>query len=298
MTAPNQMMNNKSQPTIATVYRDIISRLSPSLGDGESRAAARVIMEDVRGATPTDLVVNGDRTVEPPTLGRIYDIVARIISGEPVQYAVGSARFYGMDFTVTPDVLIPRPETEGLVDMIVSQWSGRDDLRVLDCGTGSGCIAIALARNLPFSAIDAIDISNAALKVAEENSRRLKTSVGFYRRDILKLTPPDAPLYDIIVSNPPYIARDEAAAMDDRVLGYEPAGALFVPNDNPLIFYRAISAYAVKALKAGGRLYFEINPRFRDAMTAMLADDGFTDIDTRRDYLGRYRFVSASKPAI
>lgn len=292
------MMNNKSQPTIATVYRDIISRLSPSLGDGESRAAARVIMEDVRGATPTDLVVNGDRTVEPPTLGRIYDIVARIISGEPVQYAVGSARFYGMDFTVTPDVLIPRPETEGLVDMIVSQWSGRDDLRVLDCGTGSGCIAIALARNLPFSAIDAIDISNAALKVAEENSRRLKTSVGFYRRDILKLTPPDAPLYDIIVSNPPYIARDEAAAMDDRVLGYEPAGALFVPNDNPLIFYRAISAYAVKALKAGGRLYFEINPRFRDAMTAMLADDGFTDIDTRRDYLGRYRFVSASKPAI
>ncbi len=296
MTAPNQMMNNKSQPTIATVYRDIISRLSPSLG--ESRAAARVIMEDVRGATPTDLVVNGDRTVEPPTLGRIYDIVARIISGEPVQYAVGSARFYGMDFTVTPDVLIPRPETEGLVDMIVSQWSGRDDLRVLDCGTGSGCIAIALARNLPFSAIDAIDISNAALKVAEENSRRLKTSVGFYRRDILKLTPPDAPLYDIIVSNPPYIARDEAAAMDDRVLGYEPAGALFVPDDNPLIFYRAISAYAVKALKAGGRLYFEINPRFRDAMTAMLADDGFTDIDTRRDYLGRYRFVSASKPAI
>ena len=298
MTAPNQMMNNKSQPTIATVYRDIISRLSPSLGDGESRAAARVIMEDVRGATPTDLVVNGDRTVEPPTLGRIYDIVARIISGEPVQYAVGSARFYGMDFTVTPDVLIPRPETEGLVDMIVSQWSGRDDLRVLDCGTGSGCIAIALARNLPFSAIDAIDISNAALKVAEENSRRLKTSVGFYRRDILKLTPPDAPLYDIIVSNPPYIARDEAAAMDDRVLGYEPAGALFVPDDNPLIFYRAISAYAVKALKAGGRLYFEINPRFRDAMTAMLAYDGFTDIDTRRDYLGRYRFVSASKPAI
>ena len=292
------MMNNKSQPTIATVYRDIISRLSPSLGDGESRAAARVIMEDVRGATPTDLVVNGDRTVEPPTLGRIYDIVARIISGEPVQYAVGSARFYGMDFTVTPDVLIPRPETEGLVDMIVSQWSGRDDLRVLDCGTGSGCIAIALARNLPFSAIDAIDISNAALKVAEENSRRLKTSVGFYRRDILKLTPPDAPLYDIIVSNPPYIARDEAAAMDDRVLGYEPAGALFVPDDNPLIFYRAISAYAVKALKAGGRLYFEIKPRFRDAMTAMLADDGFTDIDTRRDYLGRYRFVSASKPAI
>ena len=292
------MMNNKSQPTIATVYRDIISRLSPSLGDGESRAAARVIMEDVRGATPTDLVVNGDRTVEPPTLGRIYDIVARIISGEPVQYAVGSARFYGMDFTVTPDVLIPRPETEGLVDMIVSQWSGRDDLRVLDCGTGSGCIAIALARNLPFSAIDAIDISNAALKVAEENSRRLKTSVGFYRRDILKLTPPDAPLYDIIVSNPPYIARDEAAAMDDRVLGYEPAGALFVPDDNPLIFYRAISAYAVKALKAGGRLYFEINPRFRDAMTAMLVDDGFTDIDTRRDYLGRYRFVSASKPAI
>ena len=255
-------------------------------------------MEDVRGATPTDLVVNGDRTVEPPTLGRIYDIVARIISGEPVQYAVGSARFYGIDFTVTPDVLIPRPETEGLVDMIVSQWSGRDDLRVLDCGTGSGCIAIALARNLPFSAIDAIDISNAALKVAEENSRRLKTSVGFYRRDILKLTPPDAPLYDIIVSNPPYIARDEAAAMDDRVLGYEPADALFVPDDNPLIFYRAISAYAVKALKAGGRLYFEINPRFRDAMTAMLADDGFTDIDTRRDYLGRYRFVSASKPAI
>ena len=285
-----------TNPTIDSVYRSIISRLTPVLGQSEARSAARVIMEDVRGVTPTDLKVNASRTVEQATVGRIDDIVRRVITGEPVQYAVGTARFYGMDFIVTPDVLIPRPETEGLVDMIVKNWGRSDDLKVLDCGTGSGCIAIALARNLPFSEVDAIDISESALDVAAKNSLRLKASVRFSKHDILKLATPDEPVYDIIVSNPPYIAAEEAADMDDRVIKYEPYNALFVPDNDPLVFYRSIISYAVAALRPGGGLYFEINPRFGPGIEAMLRDRGFADIDMQRDYLGRYRFITAGSP--
>ena len=170
--------------TVTDLYKKLLSTLTPVLGDSEARSAARVILEDVRGITQTDLVVNGHRTVEPETLKQIEAISDRICAGEPVQYAVGSARFYGMDFKVNPSVLIPRPETEGLVDMIVRDYGQRSDLRVLDCGTGSGCIAIALARNLPFASVDAIDISPDALKVATDNSSRLKVKVNFSCRDI------------------------------------------------------------------------------------------------------------------
>ncbi len=288
-----------SPATISSVYKELQETLTPALGQREATAAARVILEDVRGITQSDIIVNGHRTVEDLTLEKIRGIAAKVRDGEPVQYAIGTARFYGMDFAVTPAVLIPRPETEGLVDMIVNDHDGRRDLRILDCGTGSGCIAIALARTLPFARVDAIDISDAALALARENASTLKVagSVNFKKEDIMTLEA--APQeYDIIVSNPPYIAEKEAAAMDDRVKSFEPSTALFVPDDDPLVFYRKIATYAIKSLKAGRRIYFEINPLFADGMKRLLTDTGFADVDIQRDYIGRNRSASATKPTV
>lgn len=283
------------QPTVSDIYRELISVLTAPLGQREATAAARIILEDVRGVTPTDLVVNGHRTLENDTISRIRDIADKICSGMPVQYALGQARFYGMDFVVTPDVLIPRPETEGLVDMIINDCGSRNDLGILDCGTGSGCIAIALARHLRFADIRAIDISKAALKVAEDNARRLKARIVFAVLDILKLGTGIKDKYDIIVSNPPYITHCESADMDYRVKNYEPSGALFVPDDDPLKFYRPIALFAANALNPEGKLYFEINPLFVDELKEMLSTAGFSNVDAERDYLGRYRFIRASR---
>lgn len=282
--------------TIEELHKDLTATLSPILGDSEAKSAARIILEDIRGITPTDIVVNGYRTVEPETVERIKEITNRICAGEPVQYAVGCARFYGMDFKVTPAVLIPRPETEGLVDMIVRDYGNHNDLRILDCGTGSGCIAIALARNLPFAAVEAIDISEDALKVAAENASALKTKVRFDQTDILKLNNLSAPdyHYSIIVSNPPYIADSERKDMDSRVTDYEPALALFVRNENPIVFYTAISKFAAKVLSPNGALYFEINPLFVSQLKTMFAEVGFDNVEITRDYLGRYRYAKAT----
>ena len=283
-----------AQLTVNQLYRELVASLTPSLGEREAVSASRIILEDVRGITPTDLIVNGHRTVEDMTADRVRKIAAAVNEGEPVQYAVGSARFYGLDFLVSPVVLIPRPETEGLVDMIVKDYAGMSDLKVLDCGTGSGCIAIALARNLAFSKVDAIDISDDAIAVANDNAKVLKTSVNVYKRDILTLKP-DNERYDIIVSNPPYIADAEAAEMDKRVKDYEPRTALFVPDDDPLKFYRPIAEYAIETLNQDGTLYFEINPRFVDDMKQMLTSAGFNSVDAVRDYIGRYRYIKAKR---
>lgn len=283
-----------AQLTVNQLYRELVASLTPSLGEREAVSASRIILEDVRGITPTDLIVNGHRTVEDMTADRVRKIAAAVNEGEPVQYAVGSARFYGLDFLVSPAVLIPRPETEGLVDMIVKDYAGMSDLKVLDCGTGSGCIAIALARNLAFSKVDAIDISDDAIAVANVNAKVLKTSVNVYKRDILTLKP-DNECYDIIVSNPPYIADAEAAEMDKRVKDYEPRTALFVPDDDPLKFYRPIAEYAIETLNQDGTLYFEINPRFVDDMKQMLTSAGFNSVDAVRDYIGRYRYIKAKR---
>lgn len=282
--------------TVDELHRECVTGLTPFLGAGEARAAADIIFEDVRGMTRTDLVLYGHRTVEDFTVSRIRRIVADIAAGTPVQYAVGTARFCGMDFKVTPAVLIPRPETRWLVDRITDDAARRRDLKILDCGTGSGCIAIALARALAFADINAVDISADALDVARENAVRTGTSVNFIQADLLRLSAPSDPVYDIIVSNPPYIAESERSDMDPRVYEREPSQALFVPDSDPLKFYRAISGYASAALVPGGRLYFEINPRFADGMRSLLDSDGFEDIDICRDFTGKLRYAVATKP--
>ena len=204
------------------------ARLAPVYGEGEANAMVRLIFHHLKGWNTTDIIVNGDRQVSPYIHSLIERIVTRIIKGEPIQYVLGEARFYGMDFKVNRNVLIPRQETEELVDMIVNE-NKRSDLRVLDIGTGSGAIAVALCRNLRFPRVTAIDISDKALEVAEENARRLHANVFLRQKDIFTYMPPEDS-YDIIVSNPPYIPEEEKAGMERNVLDHEPALALFVPD--------------------------------------------------------------------
>lgn len=282
--------------SIREYYRTVTARLAAALSSqGEAAAAVSIIFEDVAGYSKTFIFANGDREITDSMQSRIKSVADRVVAGEPVQYAVGKARFMGNDFIVTPDVLIPRPETAGLVDMIVDRWGGRSDLDVCDVGTGSGCIAISLARALPFCRVTAIDVSAAAIAVARLNAASLKVNIDFVEADILTAVPPRG-LYDIIVSNPPYVTQSESADMDARVLDYEPGAALFVPDDDPLRFYRAIAAYGRAALKSGGMLYFEINQNFPDKTVTLLESKGFIDVAAQRDFKGNYRYVSAVQP--
>lgn len=280
---------------LRTVVGDAVARLAPKYGEGEARAMVRIIFENLKGWSPVDMVMKADTGVSEFIIGKVNGAIDRLMRDEPIQYVFGNARFYGMTLRVTRDTLIPRPETEELVDMIVKDYAGRRDLRVLDAGTGSGCIAIALARNLPFSRVEGIDVSDGALAVARGNAMMLKADVDFSNRDMLTLPLPEVPGYDVIVSNPPYIALGEQSSMEANVLDYEPAGALFVPDDNPLKFYKALSGYAIGALNPGGGLYFEINPLYARDLVAMLGRLGFDDVATFRDMHGRERFAVARK---
>lgn len=281
--------------SIAQYFDDTVRRLVPVTGADEAKDTARIIFEDTAGYDRKFIFINGNRELSDFKKSLIDSIVDKVLAGEPVQYAVGRARFMGNDYIVDPSVLIPRPETAGLVDLITARYGDCNDLQVLDIGTGSGCIAISLARALPFCRVDAIDISAAALDVARRNAAALKAKVNFIRSDILTAAPPHA-RYDIIVSNPPYIGESEKSEMDSRVLDYEPHGALFVPDSDPLLFYRAIARYGLKALKSGGHLYFEINSLYAVQMRDMLADEGYSDIGVQRDYRGNYRFATAVLP--
>lgn len=272
-------------------------RLEPLYGAGETQAMIREIFRSLKGWDTTEFTIRtaDDYQLSDYMRSKINDILTRLEKREPLQYILGTARFYGMDLHVEPGVLIPRPETEDLVRQITDDNSA-PDLHVADLGTGSGAIAIALSRYLPFSVVDAIDISPTAVSVARDNATDLHCSrVNIQHADMTRWQPAEAS-YDIVVSNPPYIDESERDGMDANVKDYEPAQALFVPDSDPLIFYRAIAREAIKALKPGGGLYLEINPRHADELTAMLRNDGYTDIQAWRDIQGMYRYIKARKP--
>lgn len=256
----------------------------------EVDAMIRIIMEDVFHCDPVDVALRGERELPDFAQQRVADIIVRLRRHEPLQYIVGCARFHGHQFKVTPAVLIPRPETEQLVDLIIDENPG-SDLRVLDMGTGSGCIAISLARALKFAEVDALDVSRDALAVARENAATLKVKVRFFESDMLSPQPPGR--YDIIVSNPPYICWSEREAMDRNVKDYEPGQALFVPDNDPLLFYKAIARYASQSLERGGRLYLEINQRFGAEVKHLLQDNGLDEVRIIDDSYGNPRFATA-----
>lgn len=282
--------------TIKEMQREVMDRLAPAVGEREARSMTSIILEDVKGYSPVDLVLYCDRELQDFTISKIRAIVDRVVSGEPLQYVIGTSRFMGNDFIVSPATLIPRQETSQLVDMIIKDHSHRKDLRVLDIGTGSGCIAVSLARGLKFADVSAMDVSEDAISVARRNAMRLNAAVRFFLADALRMPAEDKPLYDVIVSNPPYVDRSEASDMDSRVLDHEPHSAIFVPDDDPLLFYKAIAIYAQSALGTScGWMYFEINPRHAGDLCSLLTGMGFNDVTAYRDYCGKYRFISCVK---
>ncbi len=275
----------------------IRSRLSSHFPDGEAGSITRIVAEEMLHRAPVDVILHREEPVSPYMQDKVNVVVDRILADEPVQYIFGKTRFCGLELKVTPAVLIPRPETEQLVDIIVKEWGGRPDLHVLDCCTGSGCIAVALARALLFPVVDAVDISPEALVVARDNADSLNVKVNYGCVDVLSMSPPPEPICNIIVSNPPYVTESERGAMSSNVLDHEPAVALFVPDEDALRFYNAIARYAVKALLPGGKLYFEINPLFSADMLAMLRDTGFSDVELQADMYGKQRFAIALSPS-
>ena len=278
--------------TTHQVISDIKSALAAAYPEGEVRAFVRILFEEWMHYSTVDIYMRADSEVPPFVVEKMRYAVQRLLRHEPIQHIVGVAHFHGHRFAVSKHTLIPRPETEQLVDMIVDRNHDVPDLCVLDIGTGSGCIACSLARALRFAEVHAFDISQPALDLAAENARNLGVKVAFHHVDILNAVP-QPQQFHIIVSNPPYICMHEQQLMEDNVLRYEPHSALFVPDNDPMLFYRAIARYASVALKPGGKLYFEINAAYGNDTAQLLSDFHFADIEVVRDFYGRDRFVSA-----
>lgn len=263
------------------------------MGEGEAVAVTREALGHFLGLSAVDLVLKADREPGQSTQEALDRALKEIAGGCPVQYVTGEAWFQGMKLKVTPAVLIPRPETSQLVDLIVEENGGRKDLKVIDLCTGSGAIALALSRRLPFAEVVAAELSADALEVARANAGSLNCRIEFLQADVLK--PDRLPLgkFDIIVSNPPYIPQSEQGEVEKNVLDYEPHMALFVPDATPILFYEAIGRWASEHLNSEGRLYFEINPRYAKEITRSLQSQGFSDVVVMRDSFGRERFITA-----
>ena len=250
-------------------------------------------IQKVTGCSKSVLFANPGFSFSCSQENRLDVILTRLHSMEPIQYILGECEFYGLPFYVNPSVLIPRPETEELVDWIISDHSGQSG-NLLDIGTGSGCIAVASGKFLKSFSVSAIDISEAALAVAKKNAEKNNCHIQLIIADILKPDNIDFnDAFDVIVSNPPYVCEREKQTMSQNVLGYEPHLALFVPENDPLLFYKAIAMFGKKRLKAGGKIYLEINETLGKECVTLLDSLGYQDILLRKDIFGRDRMIRA-----
>lgn len=274
----------------------IRNTLRPFCSGTEAAWLSRIICCEMLGQSQTDYYLGKDINLSDGQKENVEDVLRRLCSNEPVQYIQGKALFCGREFRVSQDVLIPRPETEELVEMILGENSIPSPA-VLDVGTGSGCIAISLKLGIPAAAVRAFDVSAAALRIAESNAVRLSADVSFEEQDILSFDPAgNSDSLDLLVSNPPYITEREKTDMERNVLDWEPATALFVPDEDPLLFYRKIAQVGSVMLKrGGGRLYLEINRAYGREVASLLGDMGYIDIKVRKDMSGNDRFVSAAR---
>ena len=287
-------------------YDDIWRRLAGVYDQREARAVARMLVEEKFSLSFADIICGGVEALPDADKQWIEAAVKRLEQGEPIQYVLGWAWFGGLKFNVRSGVLIPRPETEWLVDNICAHPAPSNDrpLRILDIGTGSGCIALSIKQRLPETYVEAWDISTEALSIAADNARSLGLDVVWRQQDALNITPnvlstvpnynsavPDSPLWDVIVSNPPYICERERTDMARNVLEHEPSTALFVPDTDPLLFYRDITRYAVGSLNEGGRLLFECNTLYAGDTARMMADEGMTATQVYDDCFGKPRFA-------
>ena len=275
------------------VITEIRQALLPLYGKLEANALTRIICQEMLGQSPVDYFLGKDIALSANQKIFLQSILSRLKEFEPIQYIQQQAPFCGRRFYVTPDVLIPRPETAELVQLLTERLP--TNASILDIGTGSGCISISLSLALPAARVYACDISEEALSVAKINNERLHGSVSFFQTDILsyQLLPEDKGFYDAIVSNPPYITDREADDMSPNVLRYEPHKALFVPNEDPLLFYRKIGQLGLTMLKESGTLAFEINRAFGHEVRALLENLGYQDVKVIKDISHNDRFVFA-----
>lgn len=282
-------------------YNELWRQLTQVYDDYEAKAIARMVYEVRFGLMPSDLFIGKDTQLSTDDQKLLAEITQRLLTGEPIQYVLGEAEFGGRTFHVEPGVLIPRPETYELCQWIMEERRGKKEegrnTSILDIGTGSGCIACTLAAELSDAEVTAWDISDDALRIATENAKRTNVHVSFEKVDVLNtsLLNRERPAtgLDIIVSNPPYICNKERATMERNVLEHEPELALFVPDDDPLLFYRTIARFAAKALNPSGALYFEINPLYVSEMQQMLSEEGFSHTEIRNDQFGKQRFTKS-----
>lgn len=274
-------------------YRELWRTLEPLYGNGEARAVTDYVLDVCFGLSKADILCGAVEEMTAEKTAELNKIFGRLMEGEPVQYVLGRAEFCGRWFSVRPGVLIPRPETEELCAWITADSKASASPKVLDIGTGSGCIAITLQLDMPESKVTAWDISADALDVARENAQQLGANVNFVKLDALNAKPEGE--WDVIVSNPPYICEKEKKDMAVNVLEHEPHTALFVPDADPLLFYRAITRLAVQTLSKGGRLYFEINPIYADDTCHMMRAEGMSAVELRSDMYGKQRMAKGVK---
>lgn len=275
-------------------YRQLWQALLLYYDEREAQAVVRMMLEERFGLTLTDIVCDGVARLDASQQAELQGMMARLEQGEPIQYVMGYAPFYGRHFHVEPGVLIPRPETQQLVEWAVEEIGKSAARSVLDIGTGSGCIAISIALEAPLSEVSAWDISTDALRIARDNATSLHAPVEFRQQDALHAPMEDREKWDLIISNPPYVMEKERREMADNVLRHEPSLALFVPNDDPLRFYRAIARYGKHALRPGGTLLFEINPLLAEDMLRLLEDESYQHVQLIADAFGKSRFTKAT----
>jgi len=285
--------------SLDNLYKSTVLRLKALYIDQEARAMADRIMQHFLNLTPTQRITNGTSSADENKIPLIENAIIKLLNHVPLQYVLGKAYFLDLEFDVTSSVLIPRPETEEMLSLILKDYQSGTlvkNLRILDIGTGSGCIAISLKHYLPESTVTAVDISQEALHVAADNAVKNNTSVAFIQTDILDFNQWDSfAQYDLIVSNPPYVTHSEKQFMHPNVLDHEPHTALFVPDDDPLIFYRRIVNFAKSKLSDRGCLWFEINEMFGDELKNMALSQGFKEVNNIFDIRGKSRFLQCFK---
>lgn len=275
--------------------QDLLKELLNVYPEKEQESIIWLILEQLLGLKRLDLLQNTKVKLEAAQRFELEEIMERLNHHEPIQYILGNAHFFGLTFQVNPNVLIPRQETEELVKLVITE-APKGTIRILDVGTGSGCIAVSLAKNLEAAQVEALDISQAALYVAKENAKRNGVNVSFIQGDILAETKPVNPeTYDIIVSNPPYVMQSEMASMQLNVLDFEPKLALFVPDSEALLYYRHIGNMAYQSLKPGGCLYVEINEQLGYETLQILMGYGFKEGSILQDIHKKDRIIRCRK---
>jgi release factor glutamine methyltransferase len=281
--------------TVRQIINETHLQLKGQYPEREIESFVRILFRHYLNMPPAELHLSYDRVTPKEYEQQIAAAIDKLKRNMPIQYIVGETEFYGLRFEVTPDVLIPRPETEELVDWIVREYNSEDILSMVDIGTGSGCIAIALKANFPNACVYAVDISERALAVAKRNALKNSLKIDFLRADALKdgMMGFERNSLDVAVSNPPYITQQERNRLAPNVLGYEPHCALFTPDNDPYIYIINIATFSKNCLKEGGRLFLEINEAYPDKAADILKQHGLSDITLRKDINGKWRMIAA-----